>query len=235
MVSIILPVYNEEKSIGHVIDDIRLVMTRSGVNFEIIVVDDGSTDQTFCIAKSKDVKIYRYAVNKGLGAAKKTGILNAQGDTIVTLDADGSYSADSIPEMLSFIPKYDQVIGVRANEYGSLKFIRLLGKKFIFYLASILAKQKIPDLNSGLRIIKREIIMRYLHLLPDGFSCDSTMTLVFVYNGYAIKYIPIKYHKRIGKSKFNIFRDTLYMILVIIRMRLKFKKSKCFNLRMSKI
>lgn len=223
MVSIILPAYNEEEAIGQVIDDIKLVMEKNRTDFEIIVVDDGSTDQTFDIASSKNVKIFRYPINKGTGSARKTGILNARGNIIAMLDADGSYSADSIPEMLKFIPNYDQVVGARTSEYGKLKFIRLLVKKFIFFLASALAKQKIPDLNSGLRIIKKDIIMKYLHLIPDGFSCTSTMTLAFLYNGHTIKYIPIKYRKRIGKSKFNIFRDTLIIILTIIRMRLRFK------------
>lgn len=223
MVSIIIPAYNEEQSIGQVIEDVKFAMKTNGVDFEIIVVDDGSTDQTLDIARSKGVEVYRHLINRGVGAARKTGILNAQGDIIAMLDADGTYPADSIPEMLRFIPKYDQVIGVRMYEFGNLKFIRRIVKKCIFYLASILTKQKIHDLNSGLRVIKKGTLMKYFHLIPDGFSCVSTMTLIFLFNGHTIKFIPIKYYTRIGRSKFNIFRDTLIILLTIIRMRLKFK------------
>lgn len=225
-ISIILPAYNEEKAIGGVIDNLITTMNGNGYDFEIIVVDDASTDYTAEIARKRNVRLLQHTINKGTGSARKTGILNAQGNTIVMLDADGTYPVDKIPAMLKFIPDYDQVIGVRRIEYGKLKFIRLFVKKFIFSLASLLAKKEIPDLNSGLRIIKKNIIMKYLYLIPDSFSCVSTMTLAFLYNGHNIKWVPIEYHKRIGKSKFNIFHDTLVILLTIIRMKLRFRHSQ---------
>lgn len=226
MVSIILPAYNEEKAIGLVIDEIMSVMTRDRYDFEIIVVDDASTDHTANLVERKDVRLIRHGVNKGVGAARKTGILNSSGEIIVMLDADGTYPAKSIPEMLRYIPEYDQVVGSRRDKQGGLIILRQPIKWIIFKLASFLVKQKIPDLNSGLRIFKKNILLEYLYLIPDGFSCVTTMTLVFLYNGHTIKYLPIEYRKRIGKSKFNLFRDTLFILSTIIRMWLKFGKVK---------
>jgi glycosyltransferase involved in cell wall biosynthesis len=227
MVSIILPAYNEEKIIGKLIDDIESNMRDNGLDFEIIVVDDGSTDQTYNIAKSKHVKVYR-PEKKGLGAAIKTGILKAKSDIVAILDADGSYPAEYLSQMFRFIPDYDQIIGKRSCDYGNLKSLRMATKKFIFGLASLLASQKIPDLNSGLRVFKKDLMMRYLHLIPDGFSCSSSMTLLFLYNGHAIKYFPIEYRKRIGESKFNISKDTWIMFWTVIRLSLTMKfRGRC--------
>lgn len=222
MISIILPAYNEELAIGKVIDDVRLIMSKNGSEFEIIVVDDGSTDQTYEIARSRGVRLYRHPNNRGVGSARKTGILNARGEIIAMLDADDTYPAEGILELLKFIPAYDQVIGARVNECGRLKFVRWLVKKSLFCLAAVSARQKIADLNSGLRIVKKDIIMRYFHLIPDGFSCVTTMTLIFLYNGHTVKFIPTEYRHRIGKSKFNIFKDTFVILSTIIRLRLKF-------------
>jgi glycosyltransferase involved in cell wall biosynthesis len=166
-----------------------------------------------------------HTIHRGVGVSRKTGILHARGDVIVMLDADGTYSADDIPRLLRFIPEYDQVIGVRSKEYGKLKFVRKAVKSVLFSLASFLSQHKILDLNSGLRVFKKDIMMRYLHLIPDGFSCVSTMTLVFLYHNHSIKFTPIAYHSRIGKSKFNIVRDTLGMTLVILCLTIKFRKS----------
>ncbi len=228
MVSIILPTHNEEKAIGKVIDDINLNLAHSGLDFEIIVVDDASTDQSYFIAESRGVKIYRHANKKGSGASRKTGIINAKGDIIAMLDADGSYPTEYLCQMLKFIPEYDQIIAQRSSDYGNLKFLRIITKKFMFSLASILTGQRIPDLNSGLRIFKKNLIMDYLPLVANGFSCTSSMTLLFYCNGHSIKYFPINYCQRIGKSKFNIFKDTFLMLWTItsLNLRLNFYRRK---------
>ena len=140
-ISIILSVYNEEGAVGKVLDDVTLVMNEHRYDFEIIVVDDASTDRTVEIVKSKGVKLIKHMANKGVGAARKTGILNSHGDIIVMLDADGTYPAKSIPELLKYIPEYDQVIGCRNKEQGSLKILRQPVKWLMFELASFLVKQ----------------------------------------------------------------------------------------------
>jgi glycosyltransferase involved in cell wall biosynthesis len=216
-ISVIIPAYNEEKAIGKVLDDVNAVMKERGYDFEIIVVDDASIDRTAEIASSKNAKIIRHTTNEGVGAARKSGILKSSGEVIVMLDADGTYPAKSIPDLLSYIPEYDQVIGCRNKEQGSLRILRQTAKWIMFKLASFLVKQRIPDLNSGLRTMKKDILMKYLYLIPNGFSCVSTMTLVFLCNGYNVKYIPIEYYKRIGRSKFRIFSDTRDFLFTVIR------------------
>lgn len=227
-ISVILPAYNEEKTIVKVIDDVDAVMKAGGYDFEIIVIDDASTDKTPEIAKGRGIKLIRHSENKGVGAARKTGILNSSGEIIVMLDTDGTYPAESIPELLRYIPEYDQVIGARTSEQGAFKILRQPVKWIMFKLASFLVKQKIPDLNSGFRALKKDILLKYFYLIPNGFSCVSTMTLSFLCNGYSIKYIPINYYRRTGKSKFRIFVDTRDFLFTIIRMSVYFNPLRIF-------
>jgi len=227
-ISVILPTYNEEKAVASVIDQITAVMNEKGYDFEIIVVDDGSTDRTPEIAKEKNVRLLRHDINKGVGAARKTGILNAKGKIIVMLDADGTYPVKSIPGLLQYIPEFDQVIGLRTSEQGSLRILRQPVKWAMFKIASFLVKQKIPDLNSGLRALKKDILLKYLHLIPNGFSCVSTMTLAFLCNGYSVKFVPIEYYKRIGKSKFRPISDTRDFLFTIIRIIMYFNPLRIF-------
>jgi len=227
-ISVIIPAYNEEEAIGKVLDDVSRVMREGAYDFEIIVIDDASTDKTAEIAESKGARLIRHLANKGVGAARKTAILNSYGEIIVMLDADGTYPAKSIPELLRYIPEYDQVIGSRNKEQGSLRILRQPVKWIMFKLASFLVKQKIPDLNSGFRAFKKEIILKYVYLIPNGFSCVSTMTLAFLCNDYNVKYIPIEYYKRIGKSKFRIFVDTRDFLFTIIRIIMYFNPLRVF-------
>lgn len=224
MISVVLPAYNEEAVVGRLIDEIQSVMRETGLPFEIVLVDDASEDKTAEIAQSKGARILRHEKNRGAGASARTGIESAQGDIVVTMDADGSYSPGNIPEMLRFIPSYDQVIGVRNKEFGKTGFLRMAVKRLLFLLASLTSGYAIPDLNSGLRVFKRELIGPFLSSFPDRFSYVSTMTLSFLYNGHAVKFVPIDYFPRIGKSKFKIFKDTLGIVLVILQAKRKLKK-----------
>ena len=222
-VSIVLPVYNEENAIGKVIDDIHYAMQHTPYDYEVLVVDDHSTDGSVEIAKSKHARVIQRTVQGGSGASRRTGILHAQGEIIVMLDADGSYEASDIPRLLDYFPEYDQVNGARTSEQGTLKFLRTPTKWFIRQLACYLTKTTIPDLNTGLKAFKKDVMLRYLWVLPDGFSCVTTMSLAFLANGYAVKYIPTAYHKRIGKSKFHPFKDTAAYLNTVVRMIMYFK------------
>ncbi len=167
-ISVILPAYNEADSIGEEIVQIQKVLKESEISYEFIVVDDGSTDETSKIAQSKGVKVVRHAKNRGVGAGRKTGILTAQNEIIVTTDADGTYPQKPILEMLQLILEhdYDMVIGARVKEKGTFYWLRLPAKFLIRKLASYLSQEKIPDLNSGLRIFKKSIALKYFYLLP---------------------------------------------------------------------
>ncbi len=227
-VSIILPAYNEEKAIGKVIDDIRTAMKDSSFQHEIIVVDDHSEDRTAEVAKAKEVRLIRRLVQGGSGASRRTGILAAEGDIIVMLDSDGSYEAKDIPKLLQYFPDYDQVNGARTSEQGTLKLLRAPAKWFIRMLACYLTGTNIPDLNTGLKAFKKDVMKKYLWVLPNGFSCVTTMTLAFLANGYAVKYIPTTYYKRIGQSKFHPIKDTVAYLNTVIRMMMYFRPLRIF-------
>jgi len=227
-VSIVIPVYNEEEAIGDDLDTIIATMEGSGYTYEVIVVDDGSTDRTADIARAKGVKVIQHPINRGTGAARRTGIVQAQGEIIVMTDGDGTYPNQDIPRLLEYLPAFDQVVGARTSEQGTFRFLRAPAKWFIRKLACYLTGMDIPDLNSGLRAFKREVMLKFLYLIPDGFSCVSTMTLAFLCNGYTIKYVPIDYYKRIGRSKFHPINDTYNYLLTVVRMVMYFNPLKVF-------
>jgi glycosyltransferase involved in cell wall biosynthesis len=227
-VSIVIPVYNEEEAIGDDLDTIIATMAGSGYTYEVIVVDDGSTDRTADIARAKGVKVIQHPINRGTGAARRTGILQAQGEVIVMTDGDGTYPNQDIPRLLEYLPAFDQVVGARTSEQGTFRFLRAPAKWFIRKLACYLTSMDIPDLNSGLRAFKREAMLKFLYLMPDGFSCVSTMTLAFLCNGHTIKYVPVDYYKRIGLSKFHPINDTYNYLLTVVRMVMYFNPLKVF-------
>lgn len=221
-ISIVIPAYNEAKAIGMVLDEVRKVMEGLKAPYEIIVVDDGSQDGTGNIAKSKGAGLVRHQRNQGSGSARRSGILAAKGEIVLMLDADGSYPASSIPAILRPFPEADQVIGARKAEAGSYPLLRRPAKWLIRRLACFLARQEIPDLNSGLRAMKRGTMLKFLHLLPEGFSCVGTMTLAFLMNGFNVVFVPCEYRPRIGKSKFHPVKDTYNYLITVIRMIMYF-------------
>lgn len=228
-VTVLLPSYNEEEAIGPVIDEIREAMADCRENYEILVVDDRSTDRTAELAEAAGARVVRRPVNGGSGASRKTGTLAARGEIIVMLDADGSYTAGDIPEMLRWFPEFDQVNGARTSEEGTLKLLRVPAKWAIRRFACWLARTHIPDLNTGLKAYKRSIMMRYLWVVPDGFSCVTSMTLAFLTNGHSVKYVPTRYKKRIGKSKFHPITDTQRYAATVFRMVMYFRPLRVFG------
>ncbi len=233
-VSIVIPAFNEEQAIGRVIDDVRRVLEQAQQSgggpcrHEIIVVDDASQDDTATVASQHGAEVLRHEENLGSGASRRTGIARARGEVIVMIDGDASYPAAAIPDLLAKFPGFDQVIGARRNEKGTLRPLRFLAKTFIRLLASYLVRKKIPDLNSGLRAFKKTVMQRYVYLLPDGFSCVSTMTLAFLANKHRVAFVPIEYFPRIGKSKFHPVRDTYLYLLTVIRLITYFNPLQVF-------
>lgn len=229
-VSIILPAYNEEGAVAGCIHEARAVMaTVPHLAYEIIVVDDHSTDRTAAIAEREGARIVHRTRTGGSGASRKTGILAARGDIIVMYDTDGTYDISKLPEMLAMFPEYDQVNGARTREMGTLKFLRAPAKWFLRMLASYLASVRIPDLNTGFKVFKRDIMLKYLWVIPDGFSCVTTMTLAFLCNGYAVAYVPTEYRRRIGISKFHPIKDTAKYASTIMRMITFFAPMRIFG------
>ena len=228
-VTILLPAYNEEEAIQPVIDEVREALKGITQPYEILVVDDVSKDQTAELAAARGVRIKKRAINGGSGASRKTGTQAARGEIIVMLDADGTYTAADIPEMLEYFPEFDQVNGARTSEEGTLKFLRVPAKWLIRMFACYLARTHIPDLNTGLKAFKRSVMMKYLWVVPDGFSCVTSMTLAFLTNGHPVKYVPTAYKKRIGKSKFHPITDTQRYLSTVFRMVMYFRPLRVFG------
>jgi len=228
MISVVLPAYNEAESVEWVIDKTREALDSGGYNYEILLVDDASTDNTAELAEQKNVRVVRRARNQGSGAARKTGILEAKGEIIAMMDVDGSYDPADLPAMLAEIESYDMINGVREQERGTLKFLRVPTKWLLKKLAEFLSGQKIPDLNTGMKVFRKSVIKRYFWAIPDGFSCVTSMTLALVTNGHRLGYVPIRYHKRIGKSKFHPIKDTAKYLQTIVRLVIYFDPMKFF-------
>jgi glycosyltransferase involved in cell wall biosynthesis len=222
-ISIIIPAYNEAAGIGNVLEGLRDWRARA----EIIVVDDASTDHTAEIAERAGVRVIRHRVNKGYGAALKTGIRAASGDIIVTIDADGEHDAAQISRLLDAMGDNDMVVGARGK--GShAPLIRRPGKWLLSKVANYLAQTDIPDLNSGFRAVRKDVVKLFLHILPNGFSFSTTLTLALFKEGYNIAYVPITTSPRVGKSTVNPIRDGLNVIMLIIRIIALFDPLRVF-------
>lgn len=230
-VSIIIPAYNEERGIGSVLDRLTKITEESGLPHEIVVVDDGSEDDTVEVAQQYvDVTVLRHGGNRGYGAALKTGIRHAQYDVICITDADGTYPVEHISEMVVRLTEdgSDMVVGARVGEKVEMPLIRRPAKWIIGRLANYIAGERILDLNSGLRVFRREAALRLFNMLPDGFSFTTTITLAMLTNGYLIDYVSINYHTRIGRSKISPVKDTLNFVELILRIALYFSPLKLF-------
>ncbi|MBM4431411.1 MAG: glycosyltransferase family 2 protein [Chloroflexi bacterium] len=230
-ISVVIPAYNEEHGIGPVLERIQQVMTDSGLTYEVIVVDDGSTDATAAQAEATGADVLRHAGNRGYGAALKTGIRHAQYDLICITDADGTYPNERIPDLLARLAQddgCDMVVGARTGEKVSIPLVRRPAKWALGQLANLVVGEPIPDLNSGLRVFRRQAALRFFNLLPDGFSFTTTITLAMLSNGYMVGYVPINYHPRVGRSKIRPIQDTLDFAQLILRIALYFAPLKIF-------
>jgi glycosyltransferase involved in cell wall biosynthesis len=226
--SIIIPSYNEEKAINKVIADLRKHLPKKEYDYEIIVINDGSTDQTRQILeKIEDIKIINHPFNQGYGTSLKDGIRAAKNEIIVMLDGDDTYPIEQIPKFLKFTNDYSMVSGARTGNNIQIPFVRRPGKFIINQLANFLIGQKIPDLNCGLRVIKKSNVTEFFYLLPNRFSFTITHLLACLSNGYPVKFIKIDYFKRKGKSSLKPSNFFLFIGL-IIRIIMYFNPLKFF-------
>jgi len=228
-VSIVIPAYNEEGAIARILDDIVAVMTPLDLSYELIVVDDGSTDGTRAACEGRDdVIVISHARNRGTGAARTTGVKQAKGRYVLMTDADGTYPVETIPRMIEELEHCDMVIGAREKEMGTLKWLRTLAKEAIRRLACYMTQTHIPDLNSGLRAMDRKAVLRFLSILPTSHSWVSTITMAFLSNGYEVRWIPISYFKRIGRSTFHPITDTYNYLSLVVRAIMYFNPLRVF-------
>ena len=228
-ISVVLPVYNEKGHLRAEIDRIRAALEASRYSFELIVVDDGSSDGSEKeLPNIPGITLITHGKNQGSGAARRTGTTAARGRVVVWTDVDMTYPNDLIPELVDSMQGYDHIVGWRQTEDGTLKWLRTPAKWVIRKLASFLSETDIKDLNSGLRAFRRDVAMQYVHELPKGFSCVTTLTMSFLGNGYSVGFFPIEYFPRAGRSKFHWLKDTRRYILQVIRMTLSYNPLKVF-------
>lgn len=224
--SVIIPAFNEENGIQPTLEQLR--RTLQPLDAEIIVVDDGSTDRTAELARAAGVRVVRHEHNRGYGAALKTGIRSSSAELICITDADGTYPNDRIPELVAAMDHHAMVVGARTGANVAIPLIRRPAKKALNVLANVLTGQKIPDLNSGLRVFRRSVAERYMHFLPSGFSFTTTITLAMLNDDYLVKFLPIDYFARAGRSKIRPIRDTYNFTMLILRVTMYFNPLKVF-------
>ena len=237
MISVILPCYNEEYSIDEGIKNIKTELDKFGAEYEVIVVDDGSNDESVKKLKSLDVKLVTHPHNIGYGAALKSGIKKANFDTIIISDIDGSYPANHIPELLNIYFDsnknslgFDMLVGARKGKEYHGSFFKFLFRKLLKFLVEWTTGRKIIDINSGLRIFSKKTISSFLPQLCNTFSFTTSLTLAYLLTNKFVKYHPIEYEKRIGKSHVKIFRDSLRTLQYITEAIIFYNPLKLFLL-----
>jgi len=221
-VSIVIPAFNEEAGIAGVVERLGVVADWR----EVLVVDDGSTDETASRAAAAGARVVRHPYNKGNGAAVKTGIREAQGEVVLLMDADGQHDPEDALKLVAPIGLHDLVIGARAARDQAPT--RALGNWLYSSLASWLTGRPIPDLTSGYRAAPRRLLIEILPLLPNGFSYPTTSCLAFLKAGYNVSFEPIRARARVGTSKIRVLRDGVRFLLIILKIVTLYSPLKVF-------
>lgn len=232
-VSVVIPVFNEENAIRNTVVEVDKILAGMGSNYEIVIVNDGSTDHTvqqleMVAGELTHIRVLHHEQNIGYGAALKTGC-NASGFAkILIIDADKTYPVEQIPELLRLAGTYEMVVGSRTAPGAEKSYLRQIPKYVLKKLAEGLSGRKIPDLNSGFRVFDRKLFEKYAHMLPQGFSFTTTITLLTIQGGHPLIYVPVSYFRREGRSKIKPIRDTLNFFQLILRTVLYLDPLKVF-------
>lgn len=231
-ITVIIPCFNEEKMIAQTVREVLATLKETRRTFEVIVVDDGSQDGSThslqTLIGAPGLRLIRNHENRGYGYSLKRAVGEARHELIAIIDADGTYPIDRLPELIEAMSSADMVVGSRTGGSVRIPLSRRPAKWFLRRLAQYLAGRKIPDLNSGMRVMKRSLVRKFVRLLPDGFSFTTTITLAMITHGHEVRYIPINYAQRVGKSSIRPIRDTLNFFGLIVRTVLYFRPLKIF-------
>ncbi len=224
--SVLIPCYNEERAIKQTIEQIKAVMNSLKESYEIIIINDCSKDKTAHILSTiTGIKVIANEQNSGYGASLKRGLKHAQGEWIIITDADGTYPIADIPKLVHDKERYDMIVGARTGNDVTVPLMRRPAKWMLGKVANFLTGKYIPDINSGLRVFKKDLAMGYYHLYPNGFSFTTTITMAALTNEYSVKYIPINYYKRKGSSTVSPF-DFFNFLRIMFRLVMYFNPMK---------
>jgi len=231
--SVVIPIYNEKDALSRLQERLEGVLEAADFPIEIILVNDGSTDGSKEVldgVQAENLRVIHHPQNRGYGASLKTGVMAATHDWIAITDADETYPDDRIPELFTRAHEedFDMVVGARTGANVKVPLLRRPPKWILRRLASSLSGFTVPDLNSGLRVMRKEMVLDYLHVLPDGFSFTSTITLAALSSSRRVDYVPIDYFERSGSSKIRPIYDTLNFLQLIIRTVLWFNPLRVF-------
>ncbi len=226
-IAVVIPAFNEQEGVAATINEIRKVLEDTSYAVEIIVVDDGSTDETANEAESCGARVISHSHNRGYGASLKSGILASDSDFVLITDADGTYPAQAVLRLIEQAQDTDMVVGARSLNSAGIPTFRRPAKWFLTRLAEYLAGRRIPDLNSGLRVFRRSELIGFLPILPEGFSFTTTITLGMLCNNRRVTYVPIEYRKRLGVSKIQPY-DFVSFIVLVLRTIVLFNPMKVF-------
>lgn len=225
--AVVIPAFNEEGAVRQTVAELERVLTDHGVDHEIVVVNDGSSDGTLEAARASGARVIHFDDNIGYGHALKAGIAATDSDLVAIIDADGTYPADALPAMLEMAAFTPMVVGDRGAAMTNVPLIRRPAKWMLNGLASLLAQRKINDLNSGLRVFQRPALERFIALLPDGFSFTTTITLCMLASNLKVAYVPISYGQRVGHSKIRA-AHFFNFILLVVRLTVYFQPLRVF-------
>lgn len=230
-ITVVIPAFNEEAALGQTLSQLKKALADIGQTYEILVVDDGSTDGTAGIAKSAQVRVLSHPINSGYGHSLLTGIEAARYDTIAIVDADGTYPVERLPELLAFYRKgFHMAVAARQGSHYhssiSKSFLRIIFR----FLAEFSCGRNIPDINSGFRIFDRRPVLAWRASLSTGFSFTTSITLLFMLNNLFVGYLPMAYSRRVGQSKVRLLRDSLRSLQIIFTIIAQFNPLKLYLL-----
>jgi glycosyltransferase involved in cell wall biosynthesis len=229
-ISVVIPSYNEESAIELTIQAVVGTCRRLGAaNFEIVVVDDGSSDRTGVLARDAGARVVTHPHNVGYGRSLKDGIAAARYETIVILDADGTYPVERIPDLLQqYARGFDMVVGHRAGKHYNDTVMKAPLRRILKFLVEFTTGRTVPDINSGLRVFNRDVAATYFHHLCDTFSFTTSLTLAYMLTSRFVTYVPIEYHQRIGNTKVRLFRESLRTLQYIVQAIIYYNPLKIF-------
>lgn len=229
-ITLVIPAYNEGGAIRSVLENARRVFEEANIDAEILVVVDGATDNTADEARAVADRVLEHPQNVGYGRTLKTGIIGAKHDLIAIADADGTYPVERLPEMIQLAERFHMVVGARTGAFYKGSFAKRIGRIVFRHLSEFAAGQSIPDINSGLRVFRRDEIVPFFSVISAGFSFTTTSTLVYLLNDMFVHYIPIEYHRREGSSKVRHLRDSIRALQIIVEAILRCNPIKIFLL-----